>query len=423
MATKRILAICLLLAALGGVAGMNISAAEAEESDAVTVITTKAAASEEKPAEESPKANWRRFLIGAKQPVRQAAAEPPALTAPVKTAPPQPPPVNRAPAPAPKKSTAQAVLPAQFDRKTIKADKAAADTTPDASSSSRKENAGLLLPPAITSPEPGCVARSVTFADEAAISEISGVLPAPESEAPPEGFVDPEAEFTATDPAAPLDEQLTAAGVGTAVISPWRSVAASFFVLGLVFLLYGIVRLVRPKPLFKVDSDFEILREFTVSAGRKIALARVLNRVYLLGLAKDGVTLIDRVEDFGEGGTVSPYTATVHHRERVAASVRADSRTNGEGGRIVAERPPQSVAEKALGSSATYSPFRNRVNENGGSNRHAASAEGNGERPNWFPRKTARPNPRGRLYLSKEGNGARKDYLLSKLKGEIERLS
>jgi flagellar biogenesis protein FliO len=423
MATKRILAICLLLVALCVAAGTNISAAEAEESDAVTVITSKAAASEEKPAEESPNVGWRRFLIGAKQPVRQAVAEPPAVTIPVEAAPPQLPPVNKAPAPAPKKSTAVAALPAQLDRKSIKADKTAADSAPDAVSQSHKENGELLLPPAITAPEPGCVARSVTFADEAAIGEISGVLPAPESEAPPEGFVDPEAEFTATDPAAPLDEQLTAAGVGTAVISPWRSVAASFFVLGLVFLLYGVVRLVKPKPLFKVDSDFELLREFTVSAGRKIALARVLNRVYLLGLAKDGVTLIDRVEDFADGGTVNPLAASVHHRERAAASVRSEARTNGEGGRIVAERPPQSVAEKTLGSGATYSPFRNRVNENGGSKRHAASADNGGERPNWFPRKTARPNPRGRLYLSKDGNGARKDYLLSKLKGEIERLT
>jgi len=410
MATMRIVMIALLLGAIWGQTVAGAATADAD-ANAVTVITGKPSpddkAGESETANKPAKERWRRFLLGAEQPARPSLTEPPQEVEP------------EAPRlPEPKQATVVAALPAQLKASSIKADKAVADASPDASALARKEEPGLLLATDITAPEASCVAHNIAFADEEAVSEVSGVLPAPESEVPAEGFVDPDAEFTANETEDPLDEQLTAAGVGTAVISPWRSVAASFFVLGLVFLLYGIVRLFKPRKLFKVDSDFEILREFTVSPGRRIALARVLNRVYLLGLNKDGVSLIDRVEDFGEGGAVSPFTASVHHRERVAAASHADGTR-----RPVAERPPKSVAEKTLGAATTYSPYRNRVNDSGGSRRHAASAEVAREGRNWFPRRSTRPGPRGRLYLSQDENGGRKDYLLSKLKGEIERLT
>jgi len=284
----------------------------------------------------------------------------------------------------------------------VRTDKAAADRQVDAAHSSTGE--AKPAPPRIALPTPASVARCITFADEAALREAVVAPAAPAAPAAPEqpsgaasGFVEPAGDYTTLEDG--LDQQLAAAGVGTAVVSPWRGTAAALFILGLILLLYGGVKWLRPKPLFKLAANAQVVADFAISPGKRVVLARILDRHYLLGLTREGITLLDRV-DYGEvqgNGETSlsapPPEARPSVGERVLARARPLKLRTSEWNRDAGAAP-----------AATYSPYRNRPGE--------AKA----------PRETPasrRPAAASRVAGNHDG---RKEYLLSRLQDELARL-
>jgi flagellar biogenesis protein FliO len=204
---------------------------------------------------------------------------------------------------------------------------------------------------------------------------------------------------------------MQAEAVGSGVPSVWRGMSAALFVVGLVFLLYGIVKWIKPKQLFKVPAEVEVITELPMPGGKKVVLARILDRCYLLGLTKDGITLLDRVADLDirEGKS---YDAAVGRRETAEIArqkvISAGLNTAFSGGFKAVNRP-------SVSSRGTYTPFINRPGE---VKRAKAQA---------VPVKISSPRevsgaPKKELGFT-NGDSARKEYLLSRIRSEIERLS